>query len=127
MKTLLLVAALALAGPPSASGAEPPRPNGLWSTCADISPTLGCYGDPYARTPHPDERPRRAVRYTHAFSVAGVCAPSRSCLITGMYPSSLGTHHMRCTGWLPEKVTCFTEPLRKGGYYCTNNAKTDYN
>src|SRR5262249_279931 len=37
------------------------------------------------------------------------------------------THHMRCTGWLPEKVTCFTEPLRKGGYYCTNNAKTDYN
>ena len=24
-------------------------------------------------------------------------------------------------------MTCFTEPLRKAGYYCTNNAKTDYN
>lgn len=109
------------------SAARAARPNVLWITCEDMSPTLGCFGDPYARTPHLDELAKRSVRYTHAFSVAGVCAPSRSCLITGMYPSSLGTHHMRCTGKLPPQVTCFTEPLRQAGYYCTNNVKTDYN
>ncbi len=103
------------------------RPNVLWITCEDMSPNLGCYGDPYAVTPNLDRLAAQGVRCTHAFTVAGVCAPSRSCLITGMYPSSLGTHHMRCTGRLPKEVTCFTEPLRAAGYYCTNNVKTDYN
>ena len=28
---------------------------------------------------------------------------------------------------VPDKVKCFTEYLRAAGYYCTNNAKEDYN
>ncbi|HEY8503259.1 MAG TPA: sulfatase-like hydrolase/transferase, partial [Gemmataceae bacterium] len=66
-------------------------------------------------------------RYTYAFAPIGVCAPARSCLITGMYPPSIGTHHMRCQGTLPDQVRCFPEYLRRAGYYCTNNVKTDYN
>ena len=81
----------------------PARPNILWITCEDMSPNLGCYGDPYAVTPNLDRLAAQGVRYTHAFTVAGVCAPSRSCLITGMYPPSLGTHHMRCPGTLPDR------------------------
>lgn len=103
------------------------RPNILWITCEDISPDLGCYGDSYARTPNLDALADQGVRYTSVFSVAGVCAPSRSAIITGMYPSSIGTHHMRCKGVPPAYVRCFTEYLREAGYYCTNNAKTDYN
>jgi len=34
---------------------------------------------------------------------------------------------MRSNPKLPDEVKCFTEYLRTAGYYCTNNAKTDYN
>lgn len=103
------------------------RPNILWISCEDICPDLGCYGDKYAYTPNIDRLAREGVRYTHAFSVSGVCAPSRSAIITGMYPTTIGTHHMRCKAVPPAYVKCFTEYLRAAGYYCTNNVKTDYN
>ncbi len=103
------------------------KPNILWITCEDISPNLGCYGDAYARTPNLDAFAGRSVRYTNAFGITGVCAPNRSCLITGVYPSSLGSHDMRSTTRLPDNIKCFPEYLRAAGYYCTNNSKTDYN
>ncbi|MDX9971601.1 MAG: sulfatase-like hydrolase/transferase [FCB group bacterium] len=103
------------------------RLNVLWITCEDLSPHLGCYGDPDADTPNLDRLASEGVRFTRAFSVAGVCAPSRSCLITGMYPTTLGTCHMRCKNPPPEEVRCFPAYLRRAGYYCTNNVKTDYN
>ncbi len=113
------------------------RPNILWITCEDITPALGCYGDTIAKTPNLDKLAMEGVRYTHAFSVAGVCAPSRHALITGMYPTSTGAHNMRTLkidrsdipGYsviLPAEVKCFSEYLRATGYYCTNNQKTDY-
>jgi uncharacterized sulfatase len=111
----------------SDEGARESRPNILWITCEDISPNLGCYGDAYAVTPNLDRLASQSVRFTHAFAPIGVCAPSRSCLITGMYPPSIGTYHMRCAGRLPDVVKCFPEYLRQAGYYCTNNVKTDYN
>ncbi|MCF6285758.1 MAG: sulfatase, partial [Candidatus Hydrogenedentes bacterium] len=67
-----------------------------------------------------------AIRYERAYSHSGVWAPSRSGILTGMDPTSIGTHHMRCKGIPPAGVTCFTEYLRAAGYYCTNNRKTDY-
>lgn len=106
---------------------QSPRPNILWITCEDISHNLGCYGDPYAVTPNLDRLATQGFRYTHAFAPIGVCAPSRSTLILGMFAPSVGTHHMRCQGRLPEGVRCFPEYLRQAGYYCTNNVKTDYN
>src|SRR5437867_2548317 len=71
------------------------RPNILWIVSEDNDPFLGCYGDKYAHTPNLDKLASQGVRFTHAFSNAPVCAPSRSTLITGMYASSLGTLHMR--------------------------------
>ena len=112
-----------------AASADSPRnrPNILWITCEDMSPNMGCYGDNYAKTPNLDRLAARGVRYTNAFTHAGVCAPSRSGLITGMYPTSLGSHHMRCTTTLPDFIKCFPEYLRDAGYFCTNQSKTDYN
>jgi N-sulfoglucosamine sulfohydrolase len=130
MKSTLLVllaavsAALSLqTAPVSAAG----RPNILWITCEDTGPHLGSYGDQYAVTPNLDALAGQSVRYTRAFAYTGVCAPSRSCLITGVYPTRLGSHHMRSATRLPEPVKCFTEYLRAAGYYCSNNVKTDYN
>lgn len=111
----------------SVSAQTAARPNILWITCEDTSPDLGCYGDPYARTPNLDRLASQGARFTRAFTVAPVCAPSRSCIITGMYPTTIGTHHMRSKGVPPPYVKCFPEYLRAAGYYCTNNVKTDYN
>jgi N-sulfoglucosamine sulfohydrolase len=114
------------------------KPNIVWITCEDQMPSLGSYGDPVARTPNLDQLAKEGVRFTNVYAVAGVCAPSRSGLITGMYPTSIGTHHMRTLGAaefrpvptysavIPEYVKCYSEYLSMNGYYCTNNAKQDY-
>ncbi len=116
------------------------RPNILWVSFEDTNPFYGCYGDPIARTPHLDRLAAEGCRWPNTFSTAGVCAPARSAVITGMYPISIGTHHMRTThtnrftpelptpysAVVPHYVKCFTEYLRAAGYYCTNNVKTDY-
>ena len=131
------------------------KPNILWVVCEDISPTLSMYGDNTAKTPVLDQLAKEGMVYTNAYATVGVCAPSRSAIITGMYPTSIGTMHMRTakdiSSWgkrsykinigindlsdkpireystvIPEEVKCFPEYLRANGYYCTNNAKTDY-
>jgi len=103
------------------------RPNLLWITCEDMSANLGCWGDSYARTPTLDRLAAEGVRYTNAFATAPVCSPARSCLITGVYASSLGTMHLRSQFPIPKTMKGFPSYLRAAGYYCTNNVKTDYN
>jgi arylsulfatase A-like enzyme len=104
------------------------KPNILWITCEDVSsPYLGCYGDIYAKTPNVDRLADEGVLYSKAFATAPVCAPSRSCLITGVYATSTGTQHLRSDVKLPSEIRCFPEYLRAAGYYCTNNYKKDYN
>jgi uncharacterized sulfatase len=44
-----------------------------------------------------------------------------------MYPTTIGSLHMRSKAVPPPGIKAFTEYLRAAGYYCTNNAKTDYN
>ncbi|MDG1027431.1 MAG: sulfatase [Flavobacteriaceae bacterium] len=111
-----------------------PPPNILWITVEDISTNLGCYGDSLAYTPTLDALASKGFLYNNAIANAPVCAPARNAIITGMYPSSLGTLHMRSfssamksTGRIPEDVKLYPEVLRKAGYYCTNNSKEDYN
>jgi len=130
LKVVLLIGAVfQIQSPADAADNAPhvPRPNILWITCEDISPHLGCYGDTYAVTPNLDRLATQGVRYTRAFASASVCTPARSCLITGVFASSLGTQHLRGGQPLPPKIRCFTEYLRLAGYYCSNNVKEDYN
>jgi len=103
------------------------RPNILWISCEDISPHLGCYGDARAITPTLDKLAREGVLFRRCYSHSGVCAPTRSGIITGMYPTTLGSQHMRCRATLPADVRCFPAYLRRAGYYTSNNAKQDYN
>lgn len=126
MRYPFLFAALLFACLSSVSNGED-RPNILWISCEDISPHLGCYGDRNAVTPNLDKLAAEGTLFTHAFSCHGVCAPSRTGIITGMYPISLGANHMRSKAKLPEHVKLFPQYLREAGYYCTNNSKTDYN
>ncbi|WP_298868987.1 sulfatase-like hydrolase/transferase [uncultured Gimesia sp.] len=103
------------------------RPNILWITSEDNGPHLGCYGDQYANTPHIDKLASQGTLYLNCWSTAPVCAPARTTLITGMYPTCLGAEHMRSMVKLPDDVFMYPHYLRKSGYYCTNNSKEDYN
>ncbi|MBY0514074.1 MAG: sulfatase [Gemmataceae bacterium] len=131
MRRLLLALALAL-GPQlhaadtrglTAPGS--PRPNVVLIGTEDISPSLGCYGDPDAITPNLDRLAAQGARFTRAFTHAPVCAPSRSGLITGVYPTTLGTLHMRSK--LAQTPPLFVDELRRAGYYVAWPGKTDFN
>jgi arylsulfatase A-like enzyme len=116
------------------------RPNILWISFEDTNPFYGCYGDQTARTPNLDKLAKDGITFSNCYSTAGVCAPARSAIITGMYPTSIGTHHMRTahvnencpdlptpySAVVPHYVKAFPEYLRAAGYFCTNNVKTDY-
>jgi uncharacterized sulfatase len=114
-------------GAPLAAAAAGERPNVLWLTCEDTGPHLGCYGDAYANTPNLDRLAARGARYLYAWSNAPVCAPARTTIISGMYPTSTGSEHMRSMTRLPDGMRMFPCYLRDAGYYATNNAKEDYN
>ncbi|MCA9052587.1 MAG: sulfatase-like hydrolase/transferase [Planctomycetaceae bacterium] len=103
------------------------RPNVLWITSEDNGPQLGCYGDDYAVSPNIDALAAKGCRYLHCWSNAPVCAPARTTIITGMYPTSLGAEHMRSMVKLPDGIKLYPQYLREAGYYCTNNSKEDYN
>jgi len=136
--TLLAVAGMSSAAAQSRATVGPPRPNIVWISNEDMSPRLGAYGDPLARTPTLDRLARESIRFTSAFTTAPVCAPSRAAIITGMYQNAIGAQHMRTTeNSVPELpgpylavppfyVKAFPEYLRAAGYYTTNRAKTDY-
>ena len=106
---------------------ELPPPNIVWISTEDIGPGIGAYGDEYAFTPNLDQLAREGAIYQNAFASAPICSPARSCLITGMYATSLGTQHLRSEIIIPEKIKTIPEYLRTSGYFCTNNSKTDYN
>lgn len=98
MKSNLLLTAIlffiSLSGIAVQKGKEVPY-NILWLSCEDINPVLGCYGAKEVETPNIDRLASEGIRYVNAYSTVGVCAPSRSSIITGKYPVSLGTHNMR--------------------------------
>jgi arylsulfatase A-like enzyme len=129
-RVVIVVVAACLCGPSQGSAADQAnlnRPNILWITAEDMSPTLGCYGDQFATSPNIDRLASQSVRYTHAFATAPVCSPSRACLINGCIATTQGTHPMRSLFPLPKQMTGFPALLRRAGYYTTNNVKTDYN
>lgn len=127
---ILFLSTLAIAGAeyaPAIAQDNNDKPNILWIVSEDNSPFIGCYGDKFATTPNIDKLASEGVLFRNAFCTAPVSAPSRSTLITGMFPTSLGTENMRSVYPVPSFVRFFPEYLRKAGYYTTNNNKKDYN
>ena len=52
--------------------------------------TLGAYGNPMGLTPNLDRMAAEGTRFENAFTPQPVCAPARSSLQTGKYPSTTG-------------------------------------
>ncbi len=109
------------------STSAPPRPNFLWITSEDNGPQLGCYGDAYATTPNIDALAAKGMLYANCWSNAPVCAPARTTIVSGFYPPSLSAQHMRSQVSVPPNVKLYPQLFQELGYYCSNNAKEDYN
>lgn len=125
---------------PSEAHQLPFQPHILWLVAEDLSPILPMYGDSTAETPNLSRLASEGIVFDQFFSPSGVCAPSRAAIATGMYPSRIGAHNMRTLGppqYMPHGLPSYeclppigtkmhAEYMRELGYYCTNNAKQDY-
>lgn len=87
MKNALLVL-LTLVTPAMVFGqaSAKPKPNLIWILADDLGyADLGCYGQKVITTPNLDRMAAEGMRFTHFYSGATVCAPSRSVLMTGLH------------------------------------------
>ncbi len=109
------------------------RPNILWIFIEDQDPRYGCYGEPLVDTPNIDSLAAEGVLFERAYSVAPVCSPSRSGIMTGTYPIRSGTHVQRSSRfpgeeiYLPQGMKTVPELFRDAGYFTFNRGKDDYN
>ncbi|MEM7231329.1 MAG: sulfatase, partial [Planctomycetota bacterium] len=115
------------------------RPNILWVYIEDTNAWMSCYGDQLIQTPNIDALAARGVRFDRAYMPAGVCSPTRSAVITGMYQTSIGAHNhyssfevwrgIRSDEWDPNYLGVRTIPeiFRLAGYYTFNEGKIHYN
>ncbi|MFM2169825.1 MAG: hypothetical protein RI957_54 [Verrucomicrobiota bacterium] len=74
--------------------ADVAKPNILLICVDDLKPTIGCYGDKFAKTPNIDALAQRAVVFERAYCNQAVCAPSRNALMTSLRPQTLGIYDL---------------------------------
>ncbi len=133
----MLAAVSACTTPEQAPPLDPPRLNILWIVADDLGTDLGCYDDSLVHTPNLDRLAQQGTLYTNHYTVTAVCSPSRSALITGMYPVSINAHQHRTydKDSLPDPVRPITAYFQEAGYFVSNGSfnnldkfgKTDYN
>ena len=88
--TQLLTNCHSLPDPAAAEAPSNHRFNVLLIVADDLGEEVSPYGDPYARTPNLERFARRAVKYTNAYVTQSSCSPSRSSILTGLYPHQTG-------------------------------------
>ncbi len=113
--------------------------NILWIYVEDTNPWMSCYGDTLINTPQIDQLAKEGVRFNRAYMTSGVCSPTRSAIITGMYQTSIGAHEHyssfstwrgnKMEEWHPNHIGVRTLPeiFKAAGYYTFNEGKEHYN
>jgi iduronate 2-sulfatase len=96
LRTLITVM-LTLSGAVHAAGAQESvsNPNVLFIAVDDLRTSLGCYGDPIAKTPNMDALAESALLFTRAYTQQSVCGPARTAMLTGRLPDNNRVWHNR--------------------------------
>lgn len=104
--------------------AQDERPNVLLVLADDLNADIGAYGHPLVVTPHMDRLAERGVRFLKAYSQYPVCNPSRSSLLTGLYPEQTGvlSNADNFRDRLPDTPT-LPQWFRRHGYYVARVGK----
>ena len=113
-----LIMALLLLSIGMSHSVEAAPPNVLLIVSEDNGPELGCYGDPYARTPNLDKLASGGVRFNRAFVPQAGCSQSRASLLTGLYPHQHGQIGLATWGFrmYREDTPNMPRSLKAAGY-----------
>ncbi len=118
--TLCAALLLSLQTRPSAAGVGAPEvyPNILLIVSEDNGPELGCYGDPYVRTPNLDKLAGEGVRFSRAYVAQAGCSQSRASILTGLYPHQHGQIGLATWGYrlYREDTPNIPRRLKAAGY-----------
>lgn len=111
-------------------GEDRSRPNIIWLIAEDMSQDQGCYGNDLVKTPTMDQLASEGMRFTSMFTTAGVCAPSRTAIATGMHQTSIGAMHMsyaeELKPALPKGIRTIEDLLKEQGYQTLGIGKDHY-
>ena len=122
--SVFAIVTLILLLPRQRAGAEPDGPNVLFIAVDDLASSLGCYGDPVARTPHIDRLAASGVRFARAYNQLPLCNPSRASVLTGLRPDVIKVYdldrHFRDE--LPDAVT-LPQLFRRAGAFSARVGK----
>lgn len=110
---------------PRLLGGRNRKPNILWLMTDEQRPdSLGCYGSPWACSPHLDELAAEGVLFESAYTPSPVCVAARSSLLTGRYGSSIGVLHNEAR--LASGARLLTWAFREAGYQTASFGKKHY-
>lgn len=103
-------------------------PNVLFIATDDLRVELGCYGQDWIHSPNLDKFATQSTQFDRAYCQAALCNPSRSSVMTGLYPDIIGvidlpTHFRQVA---PEVVT-LPEHFKNNGYFTQNIGKVYHN
>ncbi|HBU36345.1 MAG TPA: sulfatase [Planctomycetaceae bacterium] len=98
--------------------ADGSQPNILLIVSEDNGPEVGCYGDPYARTPNIDRLAEEGLLFRNAYVPQAGCSQSRASFLTGLYPHQHGQIGLATWGFRLYHDTTPNLPriLKKTGY-----------
>lgn len=104
--------------------AAPRRPNVLLIAIDDLRPELGCYGADHVQSPHIDALSRSGLTFQRAYCQQAVCNPSRTSLMTGMRPESIGVtgNHVHFRDKHADVVT-LSQHFKNHGYHAQSIGK----
>lgn len=86
-------------------------------TADDLGIQLGCYGDKIAKTPNIDMLAARGMRFENAYVTQSSCSPSRSSMLTGLYPHQNGQIGLANRGYsMRDGIVTMPALLKKAGY-----------
>ncbi|MCC6173883.1 MAG: sulfatase-like hydrolase/transferase [Chloroflexi bacterium] len=77
--------------------------------------SVGLHGNPLGLTPNLDRLARRGTHVPNAFTPQPVCAPTRACLQTGVYPTTSGVY--RNTIPLRQDIPTIAGQFNAAGYH----------
>ena len=73
------------------------KPNILFILADDLGAhDVGCYGSTYHKTPNIDALAARGMKLTQAYAANPLCSPTRSSILTGLYPARTGITAPAC-------------------------------